>query len=182
MVAIAIAIDCDCISRIMAPNPQTVAQIKELAAPPPPGTPYALPVPGTEREGRTPVYRHWRFTDKPLLETFDPAIRTLLDIWEDTVKRFPNNRCLGARPWNPTIKNWENKYVWQTYAEVDKRVRNLGSGIFELHRRIGVSPGNHGVGIWSQNRPEWQITGKIHGDFEPLKPLTNRACSLQISL
>ncbi|RYP90751.1 hypothetical protein DL770_003146 [Monosporascus sp. CRB-9-2] len=142
----------------MGPNPQTQAQIKQLTTPPPPGTPYALPLPGTEREGRSPIYRHWRYTDKPLLETYDPSIRTFYDTWEDTVKRFPNNRCLGARPWNPATKSWEEKYVWQTYAEVNKRSKDLGSGIFEIHRRIGVPPGNYGVGIWSQNRPEWHIT------------------------
>ena len=148
----------------MAPNPQVQAQIDAIAAPPPPGSPYAIPVPGTERENRTPTYRHWRFADKPLLETFDPAIRTFYDIWQDSVKRFPNNKCLGARPWNPSTKSWENHFLWETYAEVDQRSKNLGSGIFELHRRIGVPPGNHGVGIWSQNRPEWQITGKATPD------------------
>lgn len=145
----------------MAPNPQTQAQIEEITTPPPPGAPYAVPLPGTEREGRTAVYRHWRFTDKPLLQTFDPAIRTFYDIWQDSVKRFPNNRCLGARPWNASTKSFENHFLWETYSEVDQRARNFGSGISELLRRVGVQPGNHGVGIWSQNRPEWQITGEI---------------------
>ncbi|KAI2632004.1 acetyl-CoA synthetase-like protein [Hypoxylon sp. NC1633] len=136
---------------------QTAAYIQQLSASPPSGSPYALPLPGSEREGRTPVYRHWQFLDKPLLETYVPEIRTFQDLFQDAVRRFPNSKCLGARPWNPATKSWENKYVWQTYAEVATRTKNFGSGIYELHRRIGVPPGNHGVGIWSQNRPEWQI-------------------------
>ncbi|KAI2471820.1 acetyl-CoA synthetase-like protein [Annulohypoxylon bovei var. microspora] len=141
----------------IGPDPQTVAHIKELSAPPPPGSPYSLPVPGTEREGRTPIYRHYKFTDKPLLETYVPEIRTFFDLFQDAVKRYPDNKCLGTRPWNPATKSWENYFVWQTYAEVAVRSKNFGSGIYELHRRIGVSPGSHGVGIWSQNRAEWQI-------------------------
>ncbi|KAI0378439.1 acetyl-CoA synthetase-like protein [Hypomontagnella monticulosa] len=141
----------------IGPDPQTAAQIAQLSTPPPPGSPYAVPVPGSEREGRSPVYRHWRFQDKPLLETYDPQIRTFHDLFQDAVRRFPNNKCLGTRPWNPVTKSWENGYEWQTYAEVAARSKNFGSGIYELHRRIGVPPGNHGVGIWSQNRAEWQI-------------------------
>ncbi|KAI8630907.1 AMP-binding enzyme [Xylariaceae sp. FL1651] len=138
-------------------DPQVAAYIKEISTPPPPGSPYAVPIPGSEREGRSPVYRHWRFHDKPLLATYNPESRTFYDLFQETIKRFPNSRCLGTRPWNPTTKSWENKYVWQTYTEVATRAKNFGSGVYELHRRIGVPPGNHGVGLWSQNRPEWQI-------------------------
>ncbi|KAI1135294.1 acetyl-CoA synthetase-like protein [Hypoxylon sp. FL0543] len=142
----------------IGPDPQTTAYIKELSQPPAPGKPYALPIPGTEREGRSPVYRHHKFTDKPLLETYSPEIRTFHDLFQDAVKRFPDNKCLGTRPWNPATKSWENHYVWENYTEVAARAKNVGSGLYELHRRIGVPPGNHGVGIWSHNRPEWQIT------------------------
>ncbi|KAI0882427.1 acetyl-CoA synthetase-like protein [Annulohypoxylon maeteangense] len=143
----------------IGPDPQTVAYIKELSKPPPPGSPYALPVPGSEREGRSPIYRHYQFTDKPLLETYVPEIRTFYDLFQDAVKRFPDNKCLGTRSWNPTTKSWENHFNWQTYAEVATRSKNFGSGIYELHRRIGIPAGSsHGVGIWSQNRAEWQIT------------------------
>ncbi|KAI0112118.1 AMP-binding enzyme [Nemania sp. FL0031] len=135
---------------------QIAAYIQEVAKPPPPGSPYAVPIPGTEREGRTPIYRHWKFQDK-LLATFSPELRTFYDLFEQSVKNHPNNKCLGTRNWNSTTKSWEPKYVWKTYAEVGARAKNFGSGVFELHRRIGIPPGNHGVGLWSQNRAEWQI-------------------------
>jgi long-chain acyl-CoA synthetase len=50
------------------------ARIKELSVPPPPGMPYSVPLPGSEIEGRSKVYRHWRFTDA-MLKTLDPAVR-----------------------------------------------------------------------------------------------------------
>ena len=143
----------------MAPSRQeTRNYIKTIATPPPPGTPYALPIPGTERPNRTPIYRHWRFQNGPLLETYDPSIRTVHDLFEYSVAQNPNNRCLGWRPWNPITKTWEPKYVWITYAEVAERRKNLGAGIVELHHRVGHKADKYGVGLWAQNRPEWQIT------------------------
>ncbi|KAL9086645.1 MAG: hypothetical protein Q9159_004054 [Coniocarpon cinnabarinum] len=34
-----------------------------LRIPPPPGQPHSVPLPGSKREGRSEVYRHWRFVD-----------------------------------------------------------------------------------------------------------------------
>ena len=50
----------------------------ELGAPPPKGQPYSVPIPGSQIEGRSAVYRNWRFVDKPLLETLDPAVWSIL--------------------------------------------------------------------------------------------------------
>ncbi|KAK3343787.1 hypothetical protein B0T25DRAFT_307534 [Lasiosphaeria hispida] len=143
----------------MAPTKQdTASYIKTLAAPPPVGSPYALPIPGTGRPNRTPIYRHWRFQSGPLLETYDPTQQTIHDLFEASVARVPNTRCLGWRPWNPATKTWEPKYVWMTYGEVAERRKNFGAGIVEVHKQVGITEDKYGVGLWAQNRPEWQIT------------------------
>jgi long-chain acyl-CoA synthetase len=143
----------------MAPSKQdTKAYIRTLATPPPPGQPYALPIPGTERPNRTPIYRHWRFQNGPLLETYDPAHRTIHDLFEHAVAQGPKTRCLGWRPWNAATKTFEPKYVWLTYAEVAERRKNFGAGIVELHHQLGVKEDKYPVGLWAQNRPEWQMT------------------------
>lgn len=144
----------------MPPNHEVKALIGDLGSPPPPGSPYGVPIPGTAVEGRTAVYRHYRYKDSPLLETFDPEVRTFHELFQDTVQRLPNNRCLGTRPWDPATRTWESRFVWQTYAEVAERAKNFGSGLVELHRRVGVAADKFGVGLWCQNRPEWQITGE----------------------
>lgn len=141
-------------------EPDVKALIAKCSTPPPPGSPYSLPVPGSERENRTPVYRNWAFRDGPLLERLEPHCLTFHDLFEEAWQARPTKRMLGHRPWNPTTKTWEPKYEWQTYAEVAERRKNLGAGIAELHHRIGVTAQSYGVGIWSQNRPEWQITGQ----------------------
>ncbi|KAE8449721.1 hypothetical protein EG329_007496 [Mollisiaceae sp. DMI_Dod_QoI] len=133
------------------------ALVKALRVPPPPGSPYSLPIPGSEKEGRTAVYRHWRFIDSPLLATLDPKVLTAHDAFEASVKRRPNARCLGSRPWDPATKTF-GKYEWMTYAETASRRKNFGAGVVELHKKVGVTEEKYGVGLWCQNRPEWQIS------------------------
>ncbi len=133
--------------------------LRILTTPPSPGTPYSVPLPGTEVEGRTPIYRHWRYADGPLLETFDPSQRTAHDVFEASAQIAPNKPCLGARPWDPITKTWKN-YEWITYAETAERRKNFGAGLVELHKKAGIAKEKYGVGLWCQNCPEWQLTGK----------------------
>ncbi|KAJ3506321.1 hypothetical protein NM208_g16091 [Fusarium decemcellulare] len=43
-------------------------------------------------------------------------------------------------------------------SEVDVRRKNFGAGIVEIHKLINYPGDKYGVGLWSQNRAEWQIT------------------------
>ncbi|KAF2232054.1 acetyl-CoA synthetase-like protein [Viridothelium virens] len=122
---------------------------------PPPGQHHGVKVPGSEEQGRTAVYRHWLFQDE-LCVTLDPSIRTLHDLFEQAATRYPRNRCLGRRPYNPATKAFEN-YIWEDYQTVQRRRANFGIGIVELHKRIDVTGSQYGIGLWCQNRPEWQI-------------------------
>ena len=70
----------------------------ELHEPPAKGQPYSVALPGSEAEGRSAIYRHWRFTDKPLLDHLVPEIRTPHEAFENSVAKWPKNRCLGHRP------------------------------------------------------------------------------------
>ncbi|RKF59210.1 Long chain acyl-CoA synthetase 7, peroxisomal [Golovinomyces cichoracearum] len=127
-----------------------------LRTAPPNGSPFSLPIPGSEKEDRTPIYRHWRFLDKPLLKTMDPKILTIHDTFEATLKTHRNQKCLGSRPWKVETQKFGD-YEWLTYGEVAKRRENFGKGLVELHRKAGVTAQKYGVGLWCQNRPEWQI-------------------------
>jgi len=132
--------------------------IKLLSPPPAKLAPYSVPIPGSEKEGRSAVYRNWRFANSQLLTTLDPAVRTGHDVFESSAKKYPKNRCLGERSYDGVSKTW-GPYSWQTYAEVAERRKNFGAGIRDLHEKAGVTGANYGVGLWCQNRPEWQITG-----------------------
>lgn len=136
------------------------AYFKRLTTPPPTGSPWGIPIPGSERPGRSAVYRNWAVRDEPLLTTFDPEIQSTHDIFEASAQRRPNARCFGTRHWNPQTQKWEDKYDWLTYGEIDTRRKNLGAGLVEIHQRINYPKDKYGVGLWSQNRVEWQITGR----------------------
>lgn len=134
------------------------AFVKQLQKVPPPGSPYGLPVPGTERPNRTAAYRHWQFVDKPLCARHNPDLTTLHELFEHVSAKKPNGQLLGWRPWNPKTHTWEERFEWFTYREVAERRKNFGAGVVELNRRLGVSPDSkYGVGMWAQNRPEWEI-------------------------
>ena len=68
-------------------------------------------------------------------------------------------KCLGHRPYDPATKTF-GPYQWMDYGTVQKRRANFGVGIVEVNRLAGVAEQKYGVGLWCQNRPEWQITGK----------------------
>ncbi|KAH7112186.1 long-chain-fatty-acid-CoA ligase/ protein binding protein [Dendryphion nanum] len=129
----------------------------ELAETPPKGQPYSVPIPGTQTEGRSAIYRHWKIRDGPLLATLNPAITTAHEVFEAAAVRFPKNKCLGHRPYDPVTKTF-SQYVWQDYEAIQTRRKNFGAGLIHLHREAGVHDANFGIGLWCQNRPEWQIT------------------------
>jgi long-chain acyl-CoA synthetase len=78
-------------------------------------------------------------------------------MFEVTALRIPNSPCLGWRPYDPAKKVY-GPYEWMDYATVQKRRANFGVGLVEIHKQAGISESKYGVGLWSQNRPESQIT------------------------
>ncbi|KAH7073655.1 long-chain-fatty-acid-CoA ligase/ protein binding protein [Paraphoma chrysanthemicola] len=137
-------------------DPQ-LERARELHSPPPKGQPYSVALAGTQKEGRSAIYRHWRFADKPLLASLVPNINTPHEAFENSVTRFPKNKCLGHRPYDLNTKKF-GAYVWEDYETVAKRRKNLGAGLVHLHKQAGVTAEKFGIGLWCQNRPEWQIT------------------------
>lgn len=137
-------------------RPIHIQKSYEISKPPPNGQPYSVGLPNSEKHDRSKVYRHWRFQDG-LVETLDPAVRTGHDMFEVTALRIPNSPCLGWRLYDSAKKTF-GPYEWMDYATVQKRRANLGVGIVEIHKQAGITNTKCGVGLWSQNRPESQIT------------------------
>ena len=78
-------------------------------------------------------------------------------MFESTAKRMPNSPGFGYRPYNSTKKTWE-PYQWIDFESMQKRRTDFGKGLVEIHAREGVTGTQYGVGLWCQNRPEWQVT------------------------
>lgn len=57
-----------------SPTPGYIALRDKFGAHPPPGTPYSVAIPGTEKPGRSKIYRAFNAQDELLL-TLDPKVR-----------------------------------------------------------------------------------------------------------
>jgi len=78
-------------------------------------------------------------------------------MFEFAAHKFPHAPCLGYRPYDSARKTW-GPYEWLDYETVQKRRADLGVGLVEIHAREGITGTQYGVGLWCQNRPEWQLT------------------------
>ncbi|KAJ6618362.1 hypothetical protein B0H10DRAFT_1947722 [Mycena sp. CBHHK59/15] len=116
----------------------------------------SVPVPGTKRPGQTAHYRNGIWG---LLDPSKFGIQTLPDIFTSGLSLGKDRPCLGHRPLVSTQPlKFANYYEWQTYGQVDARRRKVGSALVHLFK-IGMVGGGEldTVGLWSANRPEWQI-------------------------
>ncbi|KAG6854926.1 hypothetical protein C0991_009749 [Blastosporella zonata] len=125
------------------------------AIPWPDNLPYdkqSVAVPGTKRPGQTGI---WGLTG---LDTPN-ALKTLDEIFESGLSVGKDQAFLGRRPIiSTTPLKFANQYVWETYGDVDLRRRHLGSALESLFKKGELGGGEFKtVGIWSANRPEWQI-------------------------
>jgi len=117
----------------------------------------SVQVPGTKRPGQTAHYRNaiFGYVDFNTPGTFS----TVPEIFDAGYALSKDKAFLGHRPLlsrNPLTH--ARHYVWQTYAEVDERRRNIGSAIHALFENGIVGGGEYPtVGLWSQNRPEWVL-------------------------
>lgn len=140
----------------LSSKPLVLQKVEDYAQPPPSGQPYSITVTGSEKPGRSAVYRHHRCRDG-LIETLDPSVRTGHEMFEQTAKRVPHAPCFGYRPYDSAKKTY-GPYEWLDFETVAKRRADLGVGLVELHAREGITGTRYGVGLWCLNRPEWQLT------------------------
>jgi long-chain acyl-CoA synthetase len=81
-------------------------------------------------------------------------------MFETTANKYPKADCLGWRTYDSKTKTF-GAFQWIDYQTVQKRRANFGVGLVELHNKHGRIGQKYGVGLWCQNRAEWQITGKF---------------------
>ena len=141
---------------LLSSRPLYLQKADEYYQVPPKGQPYSITIPGSEKPSRTSVYRHHKFREG-VLETLDPSITTGHELFEYAAQRSPHAPCLGYRPYD-SAKAAYGPYEWLDYETVRKRRSDFGAGLVELHSREGIQGTNYGVGLWCQNRPEWQLT------------------------
>ncbi|KAF9532324.1 hypothetical protein CPB83DRAFT_847650 [Crepidotus variabilis] len=117
----------------------------------------AVPVPGTKRPGETAHYRNgiWGLIDEHTPNT----LSTVDQIFNDGLKAGKDVPFLGERKLISTNPlKYATAYTWITYGEADLRRRYIGSALHTLFQKGELGGGElPTVGIWSMNRPEWQL-------------------------
>ncbi|EGG06540.1 uncharacterized protein MELLADRAFT_116457 [Melampsora larici-populina 98AG31] len=121
----------------------------------------AIEVPGSRKPGQTGHFRNALFPDFTTVEEPGKNFpKTEYESFNHGLGVGFDKPCLGHRPINPTTGDFEPYFVWQTYAEIDKRRTEFGSGLIKLRKDGLLGSGDLSgwtVGIWTQNRPEWQV-------------------------
>lgn len=115
---------------------------------------------GTKREGYSAVYRS-SLSPNSLITCLDEKLQTLYDHFMFSVRMWPKNECLGKRPYDPATKTWAERYEFQNYEQVAKRIHNIGSGFLSLvnvkrGKRLGSN--DFIVAILSHNMEQWVLS------------------------
>lgn len=131
-----------------------------------------------ERPHELPVYRNKAFPE--LVTCLHRDLDTHAKLFNHAARLFAHRPCLGHRPYDYRSNKSKNCYHSLTYAEVNQRKRNLGSGLLralqasrldrllESHQKIlrhessapTFNSGRHSfiLSIFSANRVEWMLT------------------------
>ncbi|KAJ3024570.1 UNVERIFIED_CONTAM: Long-chain-fatty-acid--CoA ligase 1 [Siphonaria sp. JEL0065] len=120
-----------------------------------PPTTYSVEVddgePANPGEGKPRINAFAASVD-PLPETSAANINSLHQNFLRGIEIGGDNPFLGTRP---VTNGLAGPYIWQTYNEVYKRVRNLGSGLMSRFPPTKDDPPH--IGIFALNRAEWII-------------------------
>ncbi|PWA00878.1 hypothetical protein BB558_003052 [Smittium angustum] len=122
-------------------------------------------VPNSKQNGFSPILRSHK-SATTLEPTEYKHIKTVYDIFWNSVKEAPEKPYLGHRPYNPQTNQYL-PYVFESYKQVGERVSNLGSGIIKV-RQMHSDKSKNGsillrnwpVAIYSIARPEWIISDR----------------------
>lgn len=88
------------------------------------------------------------------MKSGDVTIDTCTKLMANAAEKYPNNKCLGWRPWDGTPETRGNAaYATSNYKETWDEMQLVGKGLYELLKADGVN-----VGIYGANRPEWIIS------------------------
>ncbi|CAG9311733.1 unnamed protein product [Blepharisma stoltei] len=109
---------------------------------------YCSPIPGTESEFDSPIYRHPEFIDG-LVPSEVKGQKTLYDCFLQSVADYPNRPFLGSRK-----SDRRHEYQWITYRQAHERIEKIASGL-DLLNLFPDENGTKILGILSKNREEW---------------------------
>ncbi|CAH2354017.1 long-chain-fatty-acid--CoA ligase 2 [[Candida] railenensis] len=148
----------------------------------------SAPIPGTEREGYSAVYRNAAFP-RVLKSGISSDLNTYGKFFNSTVRSKPDNPCFASREYDYVQKKSADHYSTLTYSEVNTRKKNFGAGLLYLlsnsnflepakynsHQKIVDHVKNYGtydknnmsfiLTVFAPNRMEWMLTDIMCCDY-----------------
>ena len=141
-------------SRFMLEQPEVLAVSVSLASAATAALAYYLTRPNLPRQTTGPLSRDIGGgvrisslcpTDEVIDKPYD-GVETLYDAFQRGLRISPDRQCMGYRD--------GDKYVWTTYSELEKRVKDFGSGLVAE----GIKPGGDiYIGIIGINCVDWVV-------------------------
>jgi long-chain acyl-CoA synthetase len=120
--------------------------------------PQAVPLPGTQQPGYSPIYRMSAYKDQ-LLSTYHPKVTTMYESFELIAKERPDQPSLGDREYDYVNKKW-GPYKYMTYSQVRETKNDFAAGLVSVvDKHSGLSPSTQYVpATYAPNCSNWIIT------------------------
>ena len=121
----------------------------------------AVPMANTSKKNHSDIYRSSLSPNNLITCVDKKKLSTYFQHFQFSLRTWPENDCLGVRPYDCLTDTFANHYEYLTYREVNDKSRNIASGIMTLvnsKRGAKLSDNNFIVSILSHNKPEWVLT------------------------
>lgn len=130
-------------------------------------------VPGSAKTGYSPTFRNSYVRNGSLIETLHPSLRTLHELFSNSVQLYGERDCLGSRLYDHDVKDgYDDYFTFENYRTICERKSNLGAGIIHsvLDNEYRIDPKDGGfdladyntnnfiVSLYGRNRAEWVLS------------------------
>ncbi|ANZ75977.1 BA75_02937T0 [Komagataella pastoris] len=130
-------------------------------------------VPGSAKTGYSPTFRNSYVKNGSLIETLHPSLRTLHELFNNSVQLYGERDCLGSRLYDHDVKDgYDDYFTFENYRTIHKRKSDLGAGIIHsvLDNEYRIDPKDGGfdladyntnnfiVSLYGRNRAEWVLS------------------------
>lgn len=132
------------------------------------------PVPGTETEEFSPIFRNGYLKGGEPVGYLHDSLLTFYDFFEQSVKLFGKNKSIGHREFNPKTGKFNEYYSWDTYDQLAANRTKFGSAMMHLVEKYAPDADleNFVLTLFSANKPEWIVADlACHAYSIPNTPL-----------
>lgn len=120
----------------------------------------STPIPDSQTEEYSPVFRNSYLKGGDLVGYLHPKYKTFYHLFQESVRIHKNLKCVGYRVKDPKTGEFDNKFTFETYGEVAEKRDYAGSAFLHLVEKYAPEADldNFILTLFSANKPEWIIS------------------------